>query len=160
MNLHLQDFFRMDIIPCLIYHIGEIIASYNKDKESYDMKKYLAFAFALSICGTLLMGCGCSNSAANTTTPTTIMPPTRETAAPTTVPTTMPTTAPATEATNPTDMYGDTSETAGENGIVEDTPSTQSGESGGESGGGSIGGNSGESTEGRSRNRTPMNPMG
>lgn len=109
------------------------------------MKKYCTLALALTICGALLMGCGCSNSAANTTPPTTVMPTIRETVAPTTAPTTQATTMPATEAaTNPTDMYGDISETAGENGVVEDTPSTES---------------TNDATT-KSRSGYPMNPLG
>jgi len=102
------------------------------------MKKYCTLAIALSLCGMMLVGCGCSNSAVNTTTPVTVMPTIRETTAPTTASTTEPTTMPDTQpATNPTDMYGETSETAGENGVVEDTPSTDE----------------------MTRNGNPMNPM-
>ena len=112
------------------------------------MKKYCTMALSLALCGALFMGCGCSNSTANTTTPATVIPTIRETTAPSTAPTTQATTMPATEeATNPTDMYGDTSETAGENGVVEDTPST--------------GTQDGAAEKSRRANPMhPMNPMG
>ena len=110
------------------------------------MKKYCILALALALCGAFLVGCGCSNSAANTTVPTTIALPTRETTAPTTAATTEATTMPTTEAaTNPTDINGDISETAGENGIVEDSTDNATG---------------GEGMTGKSRSGHTMNPLG
>lgn len=84
------------------------------------MKKYSILALALALCGALLVGCGCSMGGnVDTTTVPSSTPAARETTAATTAPTTAATTAPTTQATtNPTDAFGDTSETAGENGVV------------------------------------------
>lgn len=88
------------------------------------MKKYTTLALALALCCSMLVGCGCMNSNAEVTVPTTVAP----TAAPTTVPTEAPTTRPATEATvQPTDITGGTSETAGEDGMVDTAPADTAG---------------------------------
>ncbi len=85
------------------------------------MKKYTILALALALCGSLLVGCGCSNSGSDMTT----VPPTK---APTTAPTTAATTAPTTmPQTEPTAMDGNTNETAGDNGLVTTDPSETTG---------------------------------
>ena len=81
------------------------------------MKKYAAFAAALSLAIVLLTGCGCSNSKPANNAPSTLPPTTGATIMPTTEATTMPTTvattAPTTEAVTeePTDHMTD--DTAG-----------------------------------------------
>lgn len=89
------------------------------------MKKYTILALTLALCGAMLVGCGCMNNDAEVTTvPTTTAPATVPTTAATTVPTTVPTTMPETE---PTAMDGSTNETAGEDGIVDTDPTSDTG---------------------------------
>lgn len=86
------------------------------------MKKYTILALTLILCGSFLVGCGCTNGRVEPTTVPTVAP-TKPTTVPTTAPTTAPTTVPTTA---PTETTGDngilpdgTGETADENGTVE-----------------------------------------
>jgi len=105
------------------------------------MKKYMILALSLILSCAMLVGCGCMSNEAEVTTRPTVTPTARPTTAPTTQATTESTQAPSTapsseattDATNSTAMNGETSETAGENGIVDTEPTDKGSDSNGKS---------------------------